>query len=195
MQGGYIALVNAVNDFKPDSGYRLSTYLTLHIKNQCRKMTGRRTKKRDALNYAASLDEPLPNSDDMVLSDTVADPADDIEDETERIYRGELRAVVNSGVSALPEEYRAVITERFYNGCTYREIGEKSGYSRDKARNMETEGLRRLKANRELKAFCEDIYANAIRFTGLSWFENMQASSVELTAEKIEKLKAQNHRG
>lgn len=189
LQGGYIALVNAVNDFRPDKGYSLSAYLPLHIKNQCREMTGRRAHRSDALKCSVSLETPLPYGEDITLADTVEDPQNGIEDLTERIYRGELCAVLNESIAALPEEHRVIITERFYNGSTYKQAGEAAGVTLYTARKLEFEGLGKMRRDRKLKAFCADTYAGAMHFTGLSSFRSMQASSVELAAEKIESLK------
>lgn len=189
IQSSYFSLIKAVNAYKPSKGYLLSTYLNFHLLNQYREMTGGR-KKRDPLSICASLDVPLPEQEKTTLGDTVKDPSDQMSAADERLYNEKLRAVLNEKLAELPTEQKTTLRERYYNNRTYKEIGEITGLSISKTRSTMFYALAKLKRNRELKSLYYAAYDSAYRSTSLTTFKNLHASSVELTAEKIEKLES-----
>ena len=54
IQSGYIALVAAIQYFKPEKEFKFLTYLNLTLINAFRETLGIRTSKRDWLNYSDS---------------------------------------------------------------------------------------------------------------------------------------------
>ena len=92
IQSGFLAVVQAVEYFKPDGEYKFLTYLDVCLKNAFASAGGYRANKRDPLLDCISLDTPLGNdSDSDTLLDLQEDPANQIEDAERRIWLEQLR--------------------------------------------------------------------------------------------------------
>ena len=74
-QAGYIAFMYAVDAFDPAKGYKFTTYLTLPLRTEFNRYTGRLTSKRDPLNGGcASLDVAVGDEGITPLIDLLEDP-------------------------------------------------------------------------------------------------------------------------
>lgn len=56
LQSCFIALYRAVQDYTPESGYKLTTYIHRHLQTAFAECCGYRTSKRDPLSQSDSLD-------------------------------------------------------------------------------------------------------------------------------------------
>ena len=94
----------------------------------------------------ASLEQPVASEADDVLGDLVADEA--AADPFERAAQQEERLRVRRAVATLPERERLVLEERFGlgggEGRTLEEIGSLVGVTRERVRQLENQGLRKL---------------------------------------------------
>jgi DNA-directed RNA polymerase specialized sigma subunit len=65
IQISYFALCDAVQAYKPDRGYKLTSYYRYPLKNHFMALIGVRKSKRDALNQGDSLNRPITGDDDI----------------------------------------------------------------------------------------------------------------------------------
>jgi RNA polymerase primary sigma factor len=136
-----------------------------------------------------SLDVVIPgNDDDMQLSDVLADPMVNIENDVvdgliEESKRTELWQIVKDNVS--PDE-NEVINARYRIGMSFDATGKYIGKTRDVARQLEAKALRKLRKRKAIKLIEEKFelnYARAYRGS-LSLFESTWSSIVEDIAIK-----------
>lgn len=152
-QAGYLAMVSAVEQFDPETGWKFTTYLTNALKTAFADCTGYRTVRgrSDPIRHAASLDAPLSDEDEGTLSELVADPVDQMAEADERMYRQWLHDTLEEILSGLPELEEQTIRQRYYEGLTLREIGERSGVCIETVRQWENKGLRALRKPKVLR--------------------------------------------
>jgi RNA polymerase primary sigma factor len=94
-----------------------------------------------------SLEQPVASEADDVLGDLVADEA--AADPFERTAQQEERLRVRRALTTLPERERLVLEERFGidgESRTLEEIGGRVGVTRERVRQLEQQGLRKLAA-------------------------------------------------
>lgn len=190
IQSGFIALARAVKDYKPNKGYLLSTYLTLHLKNIYNELIGRRTSKRDMLEACASLNVPIDDDTDTELIESISDDKNTYEAFENRIFQAQLSEALHQSIDTLPDNLKAVINARYFDKLTYAEIESRQCLTNGSGRKLEFKALQKLrigKNRKRLEPFADEIMSIALRSTGLSAFNNMQCSSVELTAEYLER--------
>lgn len=195
-QSGYIALVEAVKHYKPDSEYKFLTYLSKCLKSAFAEVGGYRTRKKDPLKYAVSLDEPiLDDENETTRLDFIADPGDQYEDADEKIWLEELRQALDRAVSELPPKQRETLFRRYALGQTQKEIGLSAGVSRDAIRQTEMAAYRELKNKARkngLKQFVDekkiDDLTPFFMSIGIKSFNTNHTSVVEYLTIKREEL-------
>ena len=150
VQSGYIAMVNAVEDFDPGAGYKFTTYLTNHLKTAFAAAGGYRSEKQsmDPLHSCDSLDRHIDGEGGDTIGDLQAAPGDFTEDVEHRIWCEQLRKVLNGAMADLPEAQRVTLEHRYYQGKTLREIGQCMGLSINQTRRNEQAGIQELRRNR-----------------------------------------------
>lgn len=201
-QSGYLAMVDAVESYDPAAGSAFSTWFGFYLKTAFAEAAGYRTQKgrKEPLNNSISLDTPLTDdadSDDLI--DVIADPAglrwrDSLE---ESIWRKQLQEAVESAMSTVPEQYREVLRQRYWENMTLRDIGDLHGISWERVRQMEKKGLRILrqpKSAGHLYPFCDFDFCSG---TGLGAFRNSGMSVQErylIVEEKRMEREARRHR-
>lgn len=153
-QESYNALIFAVKQYKSDKEYKLITYLNYALKNVIR---GLLKGENDALNRldTQSLEQPLGESSDgdpLLVGDTVLDER--AAAVFEEIERRNGYTVLYEAIDCLPPDLREVIREHYFEGLTFKQIGERLGLSRDQARQLHNKALKELRNNRALRAFC-----------------------------------------
>jgi len=96
----------------------------------------------------SSIDRPLPNNPDKTLQDVLADTAD--LDPEHLLSDENLQECLEGWLSQLDDRQREVIQRRFGLGdyderATLEEVGEAVGLTRERVRQIQIEGLRRLR--------------------------------------------------
>lgn len=146
--------------------------------------------KRSALmGKIGSLDVPVGEESDGTLYDLIPSGMDDKEDVLNKVANEELAEVLWGMVKELPGQQSEVLKMRFKENMKLREIGAVCGFSTDRARQIESKGLRALrnpKRSRILREFLDDerIYNSALHGNGVSSFSNTWTSSTERIALK-----------
>ena len=138
-----------------------------------------------------SLDEFLPGSEELELGETVRDYSVDLENDIvdgmmEQSKRTELWQIVKDNVT---QEENTVITARFRKGLTLEQTGEQIGKSRDMARQIEGNALRKLRRSRITRHLEERFEVNyargyrgsmsSFRYTGTSVVESIAIRNEE----------------
>lgn len=144
VQGGYLALCEAVRDYAPDAGGNLLTLLKYKLRRIWRAMYGL-TGKADALNVALSLDEPIDDEEETPRLDSIPDPAAEaaFSQRDEQIFRDELRDYLEKALDAAP--HGDVMRRRYFNGETGKHIAESMGVSPQRVHQYEADAKRYLR--------------------------------------------------
>ncbi len=189
IQSGFLALCEAVAAFEPN-GYKFLTYLGYHLKTQFKTVCGIRTDKRDAFMLSISLDMPIGEEDDEItLLDTVEDTSVNVESEfIDRENLRELHRDIMNVLHMLDSDCEQVIIMRYFKNYTDKQIAERLAIPIEKAKYLIARARRQLRCGKALKLmkqYRDDLSAAAYKRTGLSAFNELQSSSVEITVEKF----------
>ncbi len=93
-QSGFLAMLDAAEDYDPGRGCKFNTLLSWKLKLQFRAALdgGRRRRARDPLNDCQSLDAPAPGREEAgeTVGDLLPDPVPACEDAEERVFQEQL---------------------------------------------------------------------------------------------------------
>lgn len=193
IQSGFIALTEAVQAFEPRSGYKLSAYITYPLQNQVNILLCRRTSYQDGIAHSISINTPVSGeADDLTIGDTLHDSASEnafkaVEDE---MFNRQLKEVLLREIKGLTELEQRIIIDRFYNGLKFADICAKENVTEWKAKGLCEKALRSLgngQHRKKLQPFADELLGRGLRGVGFGSFERLQASSVELTVEWLER--------
>ncbi len=92
------------------------------------------------------------DSNDRHIADVVAAPATDFD---ELVVSNELADALECAMGVLDERTRTILWKRYRDGMTLEETGKAFGITRERARQIEKEALRRLRDVTKLRAFLE----------------------------------------
>lgn len=120
-QAGYFAVLDAVKYYKPDAGFRFTSYLDNTLKNAFHEAAGLRTSKRDPLDSSLYLDVPCGEEGDGSMLDFLGSPADDMLQIEESVYNQELHAALDQALSELTDLERETLMLRYYFDVSYAE--------------------------------------------------------------------------
>lgn len=179
----YMAFLEAVKGFKPESGLKFTSFLKYPFRNAVNELIGLRTSRtiHEPLNSSTSLDKPLDSSESDVITllDTLAD--DTALDFIERMETASVGETVRAVIETLQKQHRDVIKLRYFEGLTLKQAGEKLGVSKERVRQREAMALRLLRKNPILRELWKDFCTQRYR-TSFSWF---RSSPEYFTALKI----------
>ena len=185
----YFAFLNAVAAYKPEKGFRFTSYLSRHAENRFRACMGIFT-KRDALNYADSMNAPAAEDSETESGDLIPDEKAEavlaaVDDEAENDYfKGQLKAAF----AELSPIQAAILREKYYRQRTNPQIAETLHVTPQDVRRELEKGLRELRGKKQVWKMKED-YQEMAAYHGTgwgAWYYN-QGSVEERTAEGMEK--------
>lgn len=119
----YTALRAAVKSYDSGKGYKFTSYLHFHVMNTVQAQLPDKHITEISANQPVEDDEGKSGE----LQDFIEDDTDALQFNS--IELSELRATVRKAVAALPERQRICITLYFFEGLTYRQISERTGYT------------------------------------------------------------------
>ena len=196
-QGCFFVMLKMVEAYDPNKEYKFTSYAGYQIKNYLtRSVMGydRNTKKiTKPLNVSSSIDKPIGSGDDedLTISSTLKDETAELafDDVLDDVYRQELHNAIEAGLQTLTETQKTVIHERFYKSNTLSGTGDTLGISPGAVRQNEGQALKALRKfnaqTKRLESFRQDLLDMAYRGVGVGNFKNNQASSVEITFERL----------
>ena len=162
VQCAFIALLDAVQTWRPDSGASFIGWYSLKLKAAFTEATGQRTERtrQDPLDRALSLDMPLLDgnlAEDLTLADVIEDPRseEEIEAVAELDYQQRRKQALAKALDGLTEDQRRAVVLRHCHGLTVDQTADRMGTTRATARAAEQKGLRLLRhpQNRELRQY------------------------------------------
>lgn len=206
-QEAFFAIRSAAQAYDPAKGSFL-TLLSYYVQRQinrvvcgehCRTCTTADGKQMrlsaNPLDDCASLDTPLDAGDDggSTLGDLQEDPAASHAFQTaeDELYTEELHAALEEALNKLPERTAHVLRRRYYDQQTLQVVGDDLGVSRDRVRQIEWSGIRKLRELPGLARWRDDVISTRA-WRGTSWNAwNRYGSVQERTAEYLEKREAE----
>ncbi|GIX21615.1 MAG: RNA polymerase sigma factor RpoS [Gammaproteobacteria bacterium] len=107
----------------------------------------------------ASVDVPIGKDNDGALLDII--PDENNPEPPELLQSDALQAHVRDWLNELDEKQRAVVVRRFglcgHERCTLEEVGQALGVTRERARQIQLEALKRLRRILESRGFSADV--------------------------------------
>ena len=131
-----------------------------------------------------SLSAPIGNEgEELTIEDVVASGENVEEDCISRLDRERMKKELWVAVDSLPVEQAKVVRCRYMDGLTLRETGERQGLSIDRARTINDNALRNLRApsrSRKFRAYYEQYLSAApVHHVGVQSFQRTWTSEVE----------------
>lgn len=159
-QAGFLALVDAAEQYNPEGGASFVNYLSFYLHRYFVEAAGLRTARSaaDPINSRISLDQPIEDEDGATLGDLQQDPQNVIEEAEERIQNDQLRDALEKALNKLNPEDAEIVRQRFFENKTLKDIATANGVSISRIREREARGLRGLRktsTKKALEAFIE----------------------------------------
>lgn len=160
-QAGYIAFMEALRGYKPETGYKFITFIQLPFKNAINDLLKLKTQKQrhEPLNNCISLDAPTEDADgdtDTALIDLQADETST--DFINELEAGELRETIRAELDTLSEREREVIKLFYFQSKSLQEISKKMSISAERVRQIRTRAERDLRQSKTLYKIYNEYY-------------------------------------
>jgi RNA polymerase sigma factor (sigma-70 family) len=197
IQAGFIGMIGAIRDFDSSRGFRFTTYLGKHLANAAREALGIRTQKRDPLIDAISIDQSISSGQDDEISiiDALPDMTqqyvyDDLIDE---LAGKEDINTIFTQIKQLEPIEKEFLIEKYFNGRTFKEIGETHGTCYQDVRKKISDSLRKIRRSDVGQKIAGERYmdrnTNFYARKGLDSFNTSFSSVVEDIVERRERLR------
>jgi RNA polymerase sigma factor (sigma-70 family) len=181
VQESYFALLDAVQAYDPKSGYKFLAFMKYPIKNRFNELVGFRTAKgrNDILSHSTSLDKPVDGTEDIILGDSIPDAGAkaDMESVIEKDYRRRLHNDLQKCIEELPDEQQEVIKMRYFRENSFEEISLCTNKQHNVVRALKDKGIGKLRRDKRLKIYREEIMSRAYRGSFSSWLHTGTSST------------------
>lgn len=191
-QAGRIALWKTVQSYDSEKGkffYLFTIVLKTEFANACRYRTQKQ--KDDAFRGATTLDKPIGEEDEgFTLQDVIPDEESSVpfEEIERRVWNRELHEALEQSMRVLPDRNTEIIRRHYFENQVLKDIANTLDVSIERVRQMEVNSFRKLKRQKELKAFVEQHTPTMSKHVGIKWFRQTNTSSVEWLVLEREKL-------
>lgn len=170
-QEAFFALCDAVQAYKPEKGYQLTTYLSRATENRFRACMGIQG-KADALNHADRLERPIPGDEEGreqgdTLPDEEAEAALFAVDE--RQEQAHFHNVLEQALGELSVVQSAVLRHRFTQRHTRMETAQALHITPQEVRREESKALQLLRGKPTVLHLREEALETAA-YHGTGWF-------------------------
>ena len=188
MQSGYLAMVQAVSSYDPDSGTFLG-WLAMYLRTEFSSACGYRGEKRDPLNDCLSLDATVStDGGETTFAEMTPDPTDCYAETEEALYTESLHETLERAIVKL-EPSRAEIMRRVYwSGETQSDVARALGVTPQMIHRQIRSGLYRMRTGCMARRLREFLNGEANLYTGVGRraFEREGMSSVERAVLRLE---------
>lgn len=170
-QEAFFALYDAVQAYKPEKGYQLTTYLNYATENRFKACMGIQG-KLDALNHADRLERPIPGDEEGreqgdVIPDEKAEAAlFAVDDRQEQEH---FHNVLEQALGELSVVQGAVLRHRFTRKHTRKETAEALHITAEAVRREEARALQLLRGKPVVLCLREEVLETAA-YHGTGWF-------------------------
>ena len=163
LQSAFLALSDAVQKFDPERG-DFTTLFHYYCRRHFAEVAGIRSSKPRPEVSALSLDMPLGEDGDASLSDTLADPAADFEqDLIEHTAAQEDCAAILAEIDKLPDAQRKSLLMTAWEGLTFRAVAEKLGVTVSAVNQNREKGAMRVRNSATGKRIAQERYSDCRR--------------------------------
>ena len=156
VQGGYIALTEAVQTYDPQKGTAFTTWFTYYLKKTYFDMLGFR--RNEPCNNAISLNMTIGDGEDNCVErqDLQMDnnALEEIEAVEHREYCEKLRASLDQILKKVPDDCREVLIKQYYENKLDKEISKEMGVSYDAVKHMKERGCACFEASKTGTSLC-----------------------------------------
>lgn len=170
-QEAFFALCDAVQAYRPEKGYQLTTYLHYATENRFRACMGIQG-KADALNHADRLERPIPGDEEQrEQGDTLPDEEAEaalfaVDDRQEQAH---FRNVLEQALGELSVVQSAVLRHRFTLQHTRQQTAEALHITAEAVRREEARALQLLRGKPSVLHLREEVLETAA-YHGTGWF-------------------------
>lgn len=170
-QEAFFALYDAVQAYKPEKGYQLTTYLHYATENRFRACMGIQG-KADALNHADRLERPIPGDEEgREQGDSIPDEKAEaallaVDDQEEQAH---FRNVLEQALGELSVVQSAVLRHRFTQQHTRQQTAEALHITAEAVRREEARALQLLRGKPSVLCLREEVLETAA-YHGTGWF-------------------------
>ncbi len=159
-QAGFLAVYAAAYTFKQDCEASFLTWLKFYLKTEFRRALGASNdrQRNDPLHKASSLDIPVSEDEEETLYETIPGP-DVWTGVNESMWRREAHNAIQEVLDRLPADQASVITKRYYQGMSKKEIAAEMGIHPEKVQLLENKAMRIFRSGRTflvLRALVDD---------------------------------------
>lgn len=191
MQESYISMLDSIKAYgnrKPEqSELAFTSFCKYPFKNAANKAisVGGRGNPHEPLNtYTTSLDEPIGDGEDKETTRIELVPDTEAEEPYRDIEQSDYyRVIRETAKSVLNDRLWDVIDRRYFKGETLKQVAEALGVTKERARQLENEALRKLRRSKEMR---DSAAISVYRHIGVEEFIR-GGSIVERAAEQEEK--------
>lgn len=163
-QCGYFAMLGAVGDYYPESGYKFTSFVRFHTLNQYNGIMGLRTRRqtKEPLNTAEALEDPLPGEEDITLLDNLED------EQAALVFRNKdkelsfhvLCSEIDRALKRVTPRQRKILAMAFWQNMSYRQIGEIDGSSPENIRQQVINAIQKLRHDSKLQTVYKDFFTD-----------------------------------
>lgn len=188
-QEGFLALLDAVQAFRPEQEYKFTSYLNFPLKNRCNALLGKRGAPR-LLNGCGSLDETIGKDKETAIMDMIADPSagEEFESAEDREYTRQLHEALQEAMDTLQEKHRDILQWRYYDGLTLQQCGERMQCTPEYIRQLSKQAIYRMRKGQAMKILSRFLDESSRAYTGTGFQAWKSGGSVqERMAERVER--------
>lgn len=170
-QESFFALCNAVQAYKPEKGYQLTTYLHYATENRFKACMGIQG-KADALNHADRLERPIPGDEEQrEQGETLPDEQAEREllNVDEKAEQAHFHNVLEQALGELSVVQSAVVRHRFTQQHTRQQTAEALHITPQDVRREEARALQLLRGKPSVLCLREEVLETAA-YHGTGWF-------------------------
>ena len=181
-QEGYFALVDAINYYAPEKGYKFVTYLNFTVTNSIRNALHLRTPSqwKDPTFNAISLDAPVSFGSEESLIDFLPDHENTFETIIEKDFLEQRKRDIRESIRALSPIQRRIILSKYYLLKSQSDIGKTEGISGQSVANIETAALEILREDDRIKKYQESVVSSHTKkHTNLNYIVHAYHSGVK----------------
>lgn len=170
-QEAFFALYDAVQAYKPEKGYQLTTYLHYATENRFKACMGIQG-KADALNHADRLERPIPGDEEgREQGETLPDEQAEREllNVDEKAEQAHFHTVLEQALGELSVVQSAVLRHRFTYRHTRQQTAEALHITPQDVRREEARALQLLREKPAVVCLREEVLETAA-YHGTGWF-------------------------
>lgn len=170
-QEAFFALYDAVQAYKPEKGYQLTTYLSRATENRFRACMGIQG-KADALNHADRLERPIPGDEEgREQGDSIPDEKAEaallaVDDQEEQAH---FHNVLEQALGELSVVQSSILRHRFTQQHTRRQTAEALHITAEAVRREEARALQFLRGKPTVLHLRDEVLETAA-YHGTGWF-------------------------